>query len=244
MLISSGFVTKFTRNQIRIRGLINGLTPSTIATCAGDIRERKDVSKSLVGLLVSSYLRGSKSRELRNKLKFLNVFFKKQRTHFFVRNIRNKHLSFGVLYLYNLFYWATVARGATSVFRRRKRGVSNRFSNVYSSSEQNHLSMNREFVRLYRTIQKNELYKFSQPTTTLLLNSRKQLLNGLTSKPARVSDQKKLVASIIGSYLPRINKFNLVSTGRGGKGREVQVIKTSKVVYALNQYATNVFLTV
>ena len=237
MLLDVKTTRYLTHRHTTLRKVSHTLTaPWLVAT---DDQQVRYTDSALVQVLVRKYLKDSKTSIRDLKTRTLGGFFTTKQIAFFIRKVKNKQTSFGVLFLYNLFYWATVANGFSSVFKKKQKGLSNNFSNVSSSSEQNHQSMNRKFNELYPAIKTNELYCMSQPLTTLLLprNSRRQ---GRSIRPTwRSMGQKKIVAALLGSYLVKVSGSSALKTYKNTHQKRLEVYKTSKVVYALNQFALN-----
>jgi len=192
----------------------------------------------LTSVLLRTYLRMSKSKNKNKNSSILGACLKYRKK----LNKKHKQTSFGVLYLYNMFFWSTVFGGVSSVFRKKEKSVANRFSNIYSSSEQNHRSMNRRFNNLYRGMQQKNLYTLSQPMTTILLGSNESGKKNKTNLGHSSASQKKIVAAVLGGYLPYATNSGGFKIQKNIQERELTTIKTSKIVYALNQYAISALL--
>src|SRR6218665_870193 len=127
MLLDSKLSKYFVHKQVTARRVYTDLTGVRLL---GGVRSQNSGSLSnvIISILVRRYLRGSKKTNRKDMLKSLKECPLALRRGASVPITGRRQSSFGVLYLYNLFFWATAASGASSIFRRRDKSITNRFS--------------------------------------------------------------------------------------------------------------------
>lgn len=241
MFLETELVRQFSHKQNDMRVLCNNLTESWLLG-GNPTKGGLEISKSLTSALVRNYIKKAKHKVFIKKSKKLNIFFKKNKQLLYTRTAKGGGASFSILFLYNLFFWATLANGATLAFRRRDKSISNKFNSIYSSKVQNHQSINKKFSKTYSSISNNNLYKLSQPLLLSLSGQGKTKQNKNPLKVSRSLGYQRLVAAISGSYLHTINTERRQKSYKNVCSRKIAVLKTSKVVYSLNHYALNTFL--
>lgn len=241
MLLTNKTAIQLLGNQTHLRNTYTALTKSWLLI-DHTTQNTNNSGSVLVDVLVRRCIKSSKKEVLYKKSKKTKKIIKKHGQFLYRKRIPSTGTSFNVLFLYNLFFWSTISSGATRIFRKREKGITNRYSSIYSNRLQNHQSINRKFSRTYKSIQNKGLFKVSQPLTISLFERPKKKKNKYST--VKAPGHKKIIASILGSFLPKINRNQRHKTYRNVCQKKIEVYKTSKIVYSLNHYALNTLLSI
>lgn len=159
-----------------------------------------------------------------------------------ITSLKNQKISWGVLYMYSVFFWAMNFNNSNAIFKKKIKSIDNSLNGVTSVKKQNHKAINRVFLANYPQLKKNNVFRFSQPAATYLLprNTTKKLLQVSKNKNKLLA--QRIMLSIFGGYIATLNKDKTAKSYKGLDLKNIKTHKTSKIAYAINQYTLNTFL--
>ena len=105
--------------------------------------------------------------------------------------------------------------------------------------KQNQPSINRHFIDSYKTFKKVSTYRFAQPVLAYLVQKQKNKINTLQRIYKNKLTVKIIMHFIFGNYLHYLNKSKKATSLKGTPGKSFDLNKTSKIVYAVNQFTLN-----
>jgi hypothetical protein len=153
---------------------------------------------------------------------------------------KQQSLSWGVFFLYSLFFWNTGFNDLNSIYFKKKKSISNHFNSVAATTKQNQPSINRYFIERYDRFKFNKSFRFSQPLLAFLIKKQTKYNTALQSNYANETAIRSIMHFVFSDYLFFLSTFQKAKSWKGKPNLLFYPNKTSKIIYALNQYTLNV----
>ena len=150
--------------------------------------------------------------------------------------------SFGTFAAYSLFFLTLAFNNTDSLFKKKIKGIDSVLSGVSKGKRQNHVAINRLFLRYYPVGKGGNAFGFSKPLTSMLFPGTKKRKSVRYLRMRNKGVAKLFMYSLFGSYPHSYNTVFKSESYKTKKNSAIKVHKTSKVVYAINQFVLNTFL--
>lgn len=233
----------FLNSQQTKRKTLSFFTNSWLLTLKDLPYNYKDMSHSYLSFFLRVYIKNLQKKEINSKKHYtLLADFREKNFFFNLLNVyKNQKNSWGVLFVYSSFFWNLSFNNPNDIFKKKIRSIGNNYNSVETSTKQNQPSINRRFVDTYKTLKKPMTFRFAQPVMGYLMQQPKKVVNIQQRNHKKKQAFKVIMHFIFGNYLYHLNSANKAISWKGADVK-FNVVKTSKIVYAANQFALNTLL--